>query len=170
MCVLVCVFVHPQKVSEGGVCRGGPVGGGGLWTHSLSISTCCLWGHVHLHQWQALQQPLYPPVSPRLRKRKQKMQSRSTFWAWTSSHPINKVLSYSFSFYLSWQHTIRCTKDGRWTEEFTMCTRLAGACTPPPDVNQVQFACDESFNVGKSPSQLLQLEDTPHYTYSSTLM
>uniref|UniRef100_A0A8C8LPG2 Sushi domain-containing protein n=1 Tax=Oncorhynchus tshawytscha TaxID=74940 RepID=A0A8C8LPG2_ONCTS len=36
-------------------------------------------------------------------------------------------------------HTIRCTKDGRWTEEFTMCTRLAGACPPPPDVNQVHF-------------------------------
>uniref|UniRef100_A0A4W5L620 Pappalysin 2 n=1 Tax=Hucho hucho TaxID=62062 RepID=A0A4W5L620_9TELE len=62
-------------------------------------------------------------------------------------------------------HTIRCTKDGRWTEEFTMCTRLAGACPPPPNVNQVQFACDEGFNVGKSPSQLLQLQDTPHYTY-----
>uniref|UniRef100_A0A8C7I9L0 Pappalysin 2 n=1 Tax=Oncorhynchus kisutch TaxID=8019 RepID=A0A8C7I9L0_ONCKI len=45
-------------------------------------------------------------------------------------------------------HTIRCTKDGRWTEEFTMCTRLAGACPPPPGVNQVHFACDESFNVG----------------------
>ncbi|XP_055739245.1 pappalysin-2-like isoform X1 [Salvelinus fontinalis] len=45
-------------------------------------------------------------------------------------------------------HTIRCTKDGRWTEEFTMCTRLAGSCPPPPDVNQVQFACDEGFNVG----------------------
>lgn len=68
MCVRVCVFVRPQKVSEGGVCRGGPVGGGGLWTHSLSISTCCLWGHVHLHQRQALQQPLYPPVSSHLGK------------------------------------------------------------------------------------------------------
>ncbi|CAB1326199.1 unnamed protein product, partial [Coregonus sp. 'balchen'] len=45
-------------------------------------------------------------------------------------------------------HTIRCTKDGEWTEEFTMCTRLNEACPPPPDVNQVQYACDEGFSVG----------------------
>ncbi|KAL0966049.1 hypothetical protein UPYG_G00290160 [Umbra pygmaea] len=45
-------------------------------------------------------------------------------------------------------HTIRCTKDGEWTEEFTMCTRLDGTCPPPPDVNQVQYACDQGFNVG----------------------
>uniref|UniRef100_A0A4W5Q691 Pappalysin 2 n=1 Tax=Hucho hucho TaxID=62062 RepID=A0A4W5Q691_9TELE len=45
-------------------------------------------------------------------------------------------------------HTIRCTKDGEWTEKFTMCTRLNETCPPPPDVNQVQYACDEGFSVG----------------------
>uniref|UniRef100_A0A674C6W8 Pappalysin 2 n=1 Tax=Salmo trutta TaxID=8032 RepID=A0A674C6W8_SALTR len=67
-------------------------------------------------------------------------------------------------------HTIRCTKDGEWTEKFTMCTRLNEACPPPPDVSWVQYACDEGFSVGKSPSQLLQLEETPYYTYSTTLI
>ncbi|CDQ70544.1 unnamed protein product [Oncorhynchus mykiss] len=45
-------------------------------------------------------------------------------------------------------HTIRCTKDGEWTEKFTMCTRLNEACPPPPDVNRIQYACDEGFSVG----------------------
>uniref|UniRef100_A0A674C6N0 Pappalysin 2 n=1 Tax=Salmo trutta TaxID=8032 RepID=A0A674C6N0_SALTR len=45
-------------------------------------------------------------------------------------------------------HTIRCTKDGEWTEKFTMCTRLNEACPPPPDVSWVQYACDEGFSVG----------------------
>ncbi|KAJ8011954.1 hypothetical protein DPEC_G00063680 [Dallia pectoralis] len=44
--------------------------------------------------------------------------------------------------------TIRCTKEGKWTEEFTMCRRLDGSCPPPPDVDHIQYACDQGVGVG----------------------
>ncbi|KAG7456967.1 hypothetical protein MATL_G00241530 [Megalops atlanticus] len=46
------------------------------------------------------------------------------------------------------KYTIRCSKDGSWTEEFRMCRRIEGACPPPPDVNLVEYTCEEGYNVG----------------------
>ncbi|XP_034038636.1 pappalysin-2 [Thalassophryne amazonica] len=43
---------------------------------------------------------------------------------------------------------IRCTKDGDWTAEFTMCSRLQGSCSPPPDLNSIEYICDQEMDVG----------------------
>lgn len=47
------------------------------------------------------------------------------------------------------QHSIRCTKDGRWTEEFQMCKNIEGDCLPPPDINLVENFCGEGFSIGQ---------------------
>ncbi|XP_067108655.1 pappalysin-2 [Osmerus mordax] len=44
--------------------------------------------------------------------------------------------------------TIRCTKEGQWTDEFTMCRRIEGSCSTPPDLNSVEYGCDEGLDVG----------------------
>ncbi|KAM4623650.1 pappalysin-2 [Polymixia lowei] len=44
--------------------------------------------------------------------------------------------------------TIRCTKEGDWTEEFTMCSRLQGSCSLPPHLNSVEYSCDQGTAVG----------------------
>ncbi|KAA0719365.1 Pappalysin-2 [Triplophysa tibetana] len=44
--------------------------------------------------------------------------------------------------------SIRCTKDGRWTEEFSMCKTIVGSCQPPLDLNRVEYICDEGFDLG----------------------
>ncbi|XP_064197731.1 pappalysin-2 [Anguilla rostrata] len=49
---------------------------------------------------------------------------------------------------LAEKQTIRCSKDGSWTEEFEMCRRLQGSCPPPPDLNLVEYTCDEGLAVG----------------------
>ncbi|KAJ8406181.1 hypothetical protein AAFF_G00304120 [Aldrovandia affinis] len=49
---------------------------------------------------------------------------------------------------LSEKYTIRCSKDGTWTEEFRMCRRLQGSCSPPPDLNLVEYTCEEGHGVG----------------------
>ncbi|XP_028987725.1 pappalysin-2 [Betta splendens] len=43
---------------------------------------------------------------------------------------------------------IRCTKDGEWTAEFTMCSRSQGSCPLPPDLNSVEYTCDHGMDVG----------------------
>uniref|UniRef100_A0A8C5I363 Sushi domain-containing protein n=1 Tax=Gouania willdenowi TaxID=441366 RepID=A0A8C5I363_GOUWI len=43
---------------------------------------------------------------------------------------------------------IRCTKNGEWTADFTMCSRLQGPCSTPPDLNSVGYNCDEGTSVG----------------------
>ncbi|XP_023117394.2 pappalysin-2 [Amphiprion ocellaris] len=43
---------------------------------------------------------------------------------------------------------IRCTKDGQWTAEFTMCSKLQGSCSTPPDLNSVEYSCDQGMDVG----------------------
>ncbi|KAI4809988.1 hypothetical protein KUCAC02_018838, partial [Chaenocephalus aceratus] len=43
---------------------------------------------------------------------------------------------------------IRCSKDGEWTAEFTMCSTLQGSCSPPPDLNSVEYSCDQGMDVG----------------------
>lgn len=50
---------------------------------------------------------------------------------------------------VSKQHSIRCTKDGRWTEEFHMCKNIEGECLPPPDINLVEQMCDDGFSIGQ---------------------
>ena len=55
---------------------------------------------------------------------------------------------------LLYQSTIRCTKEGVWTDEFTMCRRIEGSCSTPPDLNSVEYSCDEGLDVGKGPKTL----------------
>ncbi|XP_013859906.1 pappalysin-2 [Austrofundulus limnaeus] len=43
---------------------------------------------------------------------------------------------------------IRCTKDGVWTAEFTMCSTLRGSCSAPPDLNSVEYSCDQGMGIG----------------------
>ncbi|XP_075994344.1 pappalysin-2 [Genypterus blacodes] len=43
---------------------------------------------------------------------------------------------------------IRCTKEGGWTADFTMCSRLQGSCSAPPDVNMVEYSCEGGVAVG----------------------
>uniref|UniRef100_A0A3P8SDJ0 Pappalysin 2 n=1 Tax=Amphiprion percula TaxID=161767 RepID=A0A3P8SDJ0_AMPPE len=47
------------------------------------------------------------------------------------------------------QSEIRCTKDGQWTAEFTMCSKLQGSCSTPPDLNSVEYSCDQGMDVGE---------------------
>ncbi|XP_028834109.1 pappalysin-2 isoform X2 [Denticeps clupeoides] len=58
-------------------------------------------------------------------------------------------------------HSIRCTKDGKWTEEFSMCEKIEGTCPPPPELNWVEYSCDEGFQVGAAcyPSCIVALSD-----------
>uniref|UniRef100_A0A8C3ATZ4 Pappalysin 2 n=1 Tax=Cyclopterus lumpus TaxID=8103 RepID=A0A8C3ATZ4_CYCLU len=44
---------------------------------------------------------------------------------------------------------IRCTKEGDWTAEFTMCSKLHGSCSPPADLNSVEYSCDQGMDVGE---------------------
>uniref|UniRef100_A0A4W4EG09 Sushi domain-containing protein n=1 Tax=Electrophorus electricus TaxID=8005 RepID=A0A4W4EG09_ELEEL len=44
--------------------------------------------------------------------------------------------------------TIRCTKDGSWTEDFSMCEKIEGACPTLGELNQVEHTCDEGSDVG----------------------
>ncbi|XP_006634782.2 pappalysin-2 [Lepisosteus oculatus] len=59
------------------------------------------------------------------------------------------------------KYTIRCTKDGTWTEVFKMCGKLQGACAPPLDVNLVEYSCEEGYNVGAVcyPACVISLSD-----------
>ncbi|XP_056149836.1 pappalysin-2 [Lampris incognitus] len=43
---------------------------------------------------------------------------------------------------------IRCTKEGEWTAQFTMCSGIEGSCSPPPDLNSVEYSCDQGMDVG----------------------
>ncbi|AWP04620.1 putative pappalysin-2 [Scophthalmus maximus] len=43
---------------------------------------------------------------------------------------------------------IRCTKDGEWTAAFAMCSRLQGSCSAPPNLNSVEYSCDQGMDVG----------------------
>ncbi|AWP04621.1 putative pappalysin-2 isoform 2 [Scophthalmus maximus] len=44
---------------------------------------------------------------------------------------------------------IRCTKDGEWTAAFAMCSRLQGSCSAPPNLNSVEYSCDQGMDVGE---------------------
>ncbi|KAK2813503.1 hypothetical protein Q5P01_000787 [Channa striata] len=43
---------------------------------------------------------------------------------------------------------ISCTKNGKWTAEFSMCPRLQGSCSAPPDANSVEYSCDQGTDIG----------------------
>ncbi|XP_078791697.1 pappalysin-2 isoform X3 [Oryzias latipes] len=43
---------------------------------------------------------------------------------------------------------IRCSKDGEWTAEFTMCSALRGSCSAPSDLNSVEYSCDQGMDIG----------------------
>ncbi|XP_061653811.1 pappalysin-2 isoform X1 [Phyllopteryx taeniolatus] len=43
---------------------------------------------------------------------------------------------------------IRCTKDGEWTAQFTMCSKLQGSCSSPTDQNSVVYSCVEGMDIG----------------------
>uniref|UniRef100_A0A3Q2YZ81 Pappalysin 2 n=1 Tax=Hippocampus comes TaxID=109280 RepID=A0A3Q2YZ81_HIPCM len=49
---------------------------------------------------------------------------------------------------------IRCTKDGEWTAQFTMCSGLQGSCSPPTDQNSVAYSCDGAGGVNNSVPKL----------------
>uniref|UniRef100_A0A8C9Z982 Pappalysin 2 n=1 Tax=Sander lucioperca TaxID=283035 RepID=A0A8C9Z982_SANLU len=44
---------------------------------------------------------------------------------------------------------IRCTKEGEWTAEFTMCSEIKGSCSLPPELNSVEYSCDQGMDVGE---------------------
>ncbi|XP_063074989.1 pappalysin-2 isoform X2 [Engraulis encrasicolus] len=68
------------------------------------------------------------------------------------------------------KHSIRCTKDGRWTEEFRMCKNIDGDCLPPPDINLVEYMCDEGFGIGAVcyPTCIVALSDPVVLTNGTT--
>ncbi|XP_069793627.1 pappalysin-2 isoform X3 [Narcine bancroftii] len=43
---------------------------------------------------------------------------------------------------------IHCTKDGTWTEEFTLCDHVHGDCIPPPELNLVEYHCANGHGIG----------------------
>lgn len=53
--------------------------------------------------------------------------------------------------FLVLQVPILCTKDGLWTEEFKLCDDLQGECSPPQELNSVEYKCEQGYGIGKSP-------------------
>uniref|UniRef100_A0A8C9EHF4 Pappalysin 2 n=1 Tax=Pavo cristatus TaxID=9049 RepID=A0A8C9EHF4_PAVCR len=43
---------------------------------------------------------------------------------------------------------IVCTKEGTWTEEFKLCKSLQGTCPPPPQLNLVEYKCEQGHGIG----------------------
>ncbi|KAM4560705.1 LOW QUALITY PROTEIN: pappalysin-2-like [Fundulus diaphanus] len=43
---------------------------------------------------------------------------------------------------------ICCTKDRKWTAEFTMCSTLQGSCSAPSNLNYVEYSCDQAMKIG----------------------
>ncbi|XP_069565911.1 pappalysin-2 [Brachyistius frenatus] len=59
---------------------------------------------------------------------------------------------------------IRCTKDGQWTAEFSMCSKLHGSCSTPPQLNSVEYSCDQGMDVGAAcyPTCIVSLDMDLH--------
>ncbi|XP_036452168.1 pappalysin-2 isoform X1 [Colossoma macropomum] len=68
------------------------------------------------------------------------------------------------------RYTIRCTKDGRWTEDFSMCEKIEGACQAPPELNFVEYTCDDGYGVGAVcyPTCIVALSDPVVLASNST--
>ncbi|KAK3567564.1 hypothetical protein QTP86_020030, partial [Hemibagrus guttatus] len=45
------------------------------------------------------------------------------------------------------RYSIRCTKDGQWTEDFSMCKTMEGLCQIPLELNMVEYTC-EGYGIG----------------------
>uniref|UniRef100_A0A8C5X7M1 Pappalysin 2 n=1 Tax=Malurus cyaneus samueli TaxID=2593467 RepID=A0A8C5X7M1_9PASS len=45
---------------------------------------------------------------------------------------------------------IVCTKEGLWTEEFKLCESLRGTCPPPPELNFVEYKCEQGHGIGEN--------------------
>ncbi|XP_015273228.1 PREDICTED: pappalysin-2 [Gekko japonicus] len=56
---------------------------------------------------------------------------------------------------------ILCTKDGLWTDEFKLCEDLQGECSPPQELNSVEYRCEQGYGIGAVciPSCLIPLSD-----------
>uniref|UniRef100_A0A8D0GZS7 Pappalysin 2 n=1 Tax=Sphenodon punctatus TaxID=8508 RepID=A0A8D0GZS7_SPHPU len=56
---------------------------------------------------------------------------------------------------------ILCTKEGLWTEEFKLCENLQGKCVPPPELNLVEYKCEQGYEIGAvcTPSCLIPPSD-----------
>ncbi|CAK7309893.1 PAPPA2 [Vulpes lagopus] len=62
----------------------------------------------------------------------------------------------------SGKRPILCTKEGLWTEEFTLCEHLQGECPPPPsELNSVEYKCEQGYGIGAvcSPSCVIPPSD-----------
>ncbi|KFO60979.1 Pappalysin-2, partial [Corvus brachyrhynchos] len=46
------------------------------------------------------------------------------------------------------QVPIVCTKEGLWTQEFKLCESLRGTCPPPPELNLVEYKCEQGHGIG----------------------
>uniref|UniRef100_A0A803VPR2 Pappalysin 2 n=1 Tax=Ficedula albicollis TaxID=59894 RepID=A0A803VPR2_FICAL len=46
------------------------------------------------------------------------------------------------------QVPIVCTKEGVWTEEFKLCESLQGTCPSPPELNFVEYKCEQGHGIG----------------------
>uniref|UniRef100_A0A8C3K9T0 Pappalysin 2 n=1 Tax=Calidris pygmaea TaxID=425635 RepID=A0A8C3K9T0_9CHAR len=44
---------------------------------------------------------------------------------------------------------IICTKEGLWTEEFKLCESLRGTCPPPPELNFLEYKCEQGHGIGE---------------------
>lgn len=47
------------------------------------------------------------------------------------------------------QVPIICTKEGLWTEEFKLCENLRGTCPSPPELNFVEYKCEQGYGIGE---------------------
>ena len=62
---------------------------------------------------------------------------------------LNKIRMEMFAFDIV-APPILCTKEGLWTEEFTLCEHLQGECPPPPsELNSVEYKCEQGYGIGK---------------------
>ena len=52
------------------------------------------------------------------------------------------------------QVPIICTKEGLWTEEFKLCESLRGTCSPPPELNFVEYKCEQGHGIGEGRQRL----------------
>ena len=57
------------------------------------------------------------------------------------------------------QVPIVCTKEGLWTEEFKLCESLRGTCLPLPELNFVEYKCEEGHGIGKGRQKLNRKPD-----------
>ncbi|KAG5285551.1 hypothetical protein AALO_G00004680 [Alosa alosa] len=71
---------------------------------------------------------------------------------------------------LAEKHSIRCTKDGRWTEDLHMCKNIEGDCLPPADLNLVEYMCEDGYSIGAVcyPTCIVALSDPVVLTNGTT--